>query len=53
MATSDFANLPKKCFSCGYQWKSRVEFPKACPMCKQRNYDRKKGLKGGDLFAQG
>ena len=52
MATSDFANLPKKCFICDYLWNSRVEVPKACPNCKQRNY--KRGMKlGVDLFAQG
>ena len=24
-----------KCKHCGYEWWSRVEKPKSCPMCKQ------------------
>lgn len=24
-----------KCSKCGYEWESRIEKPKACPLCKQ------------------
>lgn len=29
-----------KCSRCGYEWKSRVERPKACPDCKRRDWDK-------------
>lgn len=34
---------PQKCRreSCGYQWDSKVEYPKECPECKARQ--KKKG----------
>ena len=25
-----------KCYKCGYEWKTIVEKPKACPRCKTR-----------------
>lgn len=29
------------CKKCGYEWMSRVKNPKACPYCKQYDWDRK------------
>ena len=29
-------NKNKKCVKCGYEWEMRVDNPKECPKCKQR-----------------
>lgn len=28
-----------KCLSCGYEWLPRVDEPKECPNCKNRNWN--------------
>ena len=34
------------CKKCGYSWISRIEQPKECPNCKNRNWEveKKKGV---------
>jgi len=33
---------PVKCKKCGYKWIPRVQKPKKCPNCQQRNWEKKK-----------
>lgn len=30
-----------KCKKCGHEWMSRTKSPKACPACKQYNWQKK------------
>ena len=35
-----------KCKKCGYVWESRIDKPKACPVCKQYSWQKEKEVKG-------
>jgi len=31
-----------RCLRCGYEWRSMVDKPKACPKCKSYTFDKPK-----------